>query len=150
MSDARPLGWGVLAPTSQVARLAVLPALAASPPGEAVPFATSPRALVTFLAGLVLIAIGTGFFKPCVSVMVGQLYSADDPRQMIRPGDERRRLAVELHLHLGAPDRAVDVVQGLLQVEEFQPRFRAAGKIGFRRFADRQIEVGSDDLVNVD
>jgi POT family proton-dependent oligopeptide transporter len=49
--------------------------------GEAVTLQTSPGALVTFVTGLVLIVIGTGFFKPCVSVMVGQLYSADDPRR---------------------------------------------------------------------
>ncbi len=40
-----------------------------------------PASTATFMAGLVLIIIGTGFFKPCVSVMVGQLYRADDPRR---------------------------------------------------------------------
>lgn len=35
----------------------------------------------TFVAGLALIIIGTGYFKPTVSVMVGQLY---------KPGDARR------------------------------------------------------------
>jgi POT family proton-dependent oligopeptide transporter len=49
--------------------------------GEAVTLQTSPGALVTFVTGLVLIVIGTGFFKPCVSVMVGQLYGPDDPRR---------------------------------------------------------------------
>jgi proton-dependent oligopeptide transporter, POT family len=34
-----------------------------------------------FVLGLALIAIGTGHFKPCVSVMVGQLYAEDDPRR---------------------------------------------------------------------
>lgn len=34
-----------------------------------------------FIAGLALIVIGTGHFKPCVSVMVGQLYGPDDPRR---------------------------------------------------------------------
>ncbi len=34
-----------------------------------------------FLGGLALIVIGTGFFKPCVSVMVGQLYPREDPRR---------------------------------------------------------------------
>lgn len=42
---------------------------------------TDPVALFTFYAGLVLIIIGTGFFKPCVSVMVGQLYGDGDPRR---------------------------------------------------------------------
>ncbi len=34
-----------------------------------------------FFFGLALIVIGTGHFKPTVSVMVGQLYSLDDPRR---------------------------------------------------------------------
>ena len=49
--------------------------------GAAVTLQTSPGALICFLGGLALIVIGTGFFKPCASVMVGQLYA---------PGDERR------------------------------------------------------------
>ena len=49
--------------------------------GEAVTFQTSPGALVTFLLGLSMIIVGTGFFKPCVSVMVGQLYREHDPRR---------------------------------------------------------------------
>jgi POT family proton-dependent oligopeptide transporter len=38
-------------------------------------------ALLCFLVGCALIIIGTGFFKPCVSVMVGQLYGENDPRR---------------------------------------------------------------------
>jgi POT family proton-dependent oligopeptide transporter len=34
-----------------------------------------------FLLGLVLIVVGTGFFKSNVSTMVGQLYKEDDPRR---------------------------------------------------------------------
>ena len=34
-----------------------------------------------FVFGLALIVIGTGHFKPCVSVMVGQLYGEDDARR---------------------------------------------------------------------
>ncbi|MBL8885297.1 MAG: peptide MFS transporter [Phycisphaerales bacterium] len=34
-----------------------------------------------FIAGLALIVIGTGHFKPSVSVMVGQLYKKGDPRR---------------------------------------------------------------------
>ena len=34
-----------------------------------------------FVFGLVLIILGTGHFKPCVSVMVGQLYGEKDPRR---------------------------------------------------------------------
>ncbi len=50
-------------------------------PGAAVSLQTSPGALLCFVGGLTLIVIGTGFFKPCATVMVGQLYSADDPRR---------------------------------------------------------------------
>jgi POT family proton-dependent oligopeptide transporter len=49
--------------------------------GQAVTLQTGPGALICFIAGLTLIVIGTGFFKPCVSVMVGQLYEQDDPRR---------------------------------------------------------------------
>ena len=50
-------------------------------PNEVVSLQTSPGALITFVAGLALIVIGTGFFKPCVSVMVGQLYGPKDVRR---------------------------------------------------------------------
>lgn len=35
----------------------------------------------TFFAGLSLVALGNGFFKPNISSTVGQLYSANDPRK---------------------------------------------------------------------
>ncbi|MEE4361426.1 MAG: peptide MFS transporter [Pseudomonadales bacterium] len=50
-------------------------------PGEVVGLDTSPGALLCFVSGLLLIIVGTGFFKPCVAVMVGELYEADDPRR---------------------------------------------------------------------
>jgi len=37
--------------------------------------------LSIFMFGLATIIIGTGFFKPCVSTMVGQLYKQGDPRR---------------------------------------------------------------------
>ena len=42
---------------------------------------TDSMAMWTFYAGLGLMILGNGFFKPCISVMVGQLYA---------PGDRRR------------------------------------------------------------
>jgi POT family proton-dependent oligopeptide transporter len=42
---------------------------------------TSPAAKIPFFLGLGLIILGTGFFKPCVSVMVGQLYREGDRRR---------------------------------------------------------------------
>ena len=49
--------------------------------GTPVTFQADPLAMVAFYGGLILIIIGTGFFKPCVSVMVGQLYGDGDPRR---------------------------------------------------------------------
>src|SRR5215471_10081272 len=43
--------------------------------------ARSDAGMAVFVLGLALIVIGTGHFKPCVSVMVGQLYPQDDPRR---------------------------------------------------------------------
>jgi POT family proton-dependent oligopeptide transporter len=43
--------------------------------------ASSDLGLSVFVGGLALIVLGTGYFKPCVSVMVGQLYAPDDPRR---------------------------------------------------------------------
>jgi POT family proton-dependent oligopeptide transporter len=42
---------------------------------------TAPGPLICFVSGLGLITIGTGFFKPCTSTMVGQLYSRGDRRR---------------------------------------------------------------------
>ena len=41
----------------------------------------SAGAQAAFFSGLGLVIIGTGFFKPCVSVMVGQLYREGDGRR---------------------------------------------------------------------
>lgn len=53
-------------------------ALAASGLGE---LAHSRTGTSVFIFGLALIVIGTGHFKPTVSVMVGQLYPPGDPRR---------------------------------------------------------------------
>jgi len=44
-------------------------------------WANSDMGLAIFVAGLALIILGTGYFKPTVSVMVGQLYKPGDPRR---------------------------------------------------------------------
>jgi len=44
-------------------------------------FTLAFETIPSFYAGLGLIIIGTGFFKPCVSVMVSQLYPAKDVRR---------------------------------------------------------------------
>jgi len=44
-------------------------------------FSMAVPSMTTFYVGLTLIVIGTGFFKPNVSTMVGQLYPEGDPRR---------------------------------------------------------------------
>lgn len=43
--------------------------------------AQNAQGMSTFVMGLALIIVGTGHFKPSVSVMVGQLYDIKDPRR---------------------------------------------------------------------
>lgn len=45
------------------------------------PLAHSDVGMAVFVAGLAIIVLGTGHFKPSVSVMVGQLYKQGDPRR---------------------------------------------------------------------
>ena len=42
---------------------------------------SAPEAFWCFMFGLFLITLGNGFFKPCISVMVGELYEKNDPRR---------------------------------------------------------------------
>ena len=42
---------------------------------------SAPGAFWCFMSGLFLITLGNGFFKPCISVMVGELYEKNDPRR---------------------------------------------------------------------
>ncbi len=44
-------------------------------------FLSSATALPYFYAGLILLILGNGFFKPNISTIVGQLYSPDDKRK---------------------------------------------------------------------
>ena len=44
-------------------------------------FSLAVQGTVSFYLGLALVIIGTGFFKPNVSTMVGQLYPEGDPRR---------------------------------------------------------------------
>ncbi|MDR1925779.1 MAG: peptide MFS transporter [Planctomycetaceae bacterium] len=49
--------------------------------GVKITFATDPTALIIFYVGLGLMVLGNGFFKPCISVMVGQLYAQGDRKR---------------------------------------------------------------------
>ena len=88
--------------------------------GTVISLATDPTALCTFYAGLGLMILGNGFFKPCISVMVGQLYE---------PGDRRRDSAFTIFymgINIGAA--ISPIVAGLLAVKYgFQWGFFAAG-----------------------
>ena len=44
-------------------------------------FLMSVRGFTTFTAGLVMLILGNGFFKPNISVMVGNLYTPGDPKR---------------------------------------------------------------------
>ncbi|MBW3542151.1 MAG: peptide MFS transporter [Planctomycetes bacterium] len=110
--------------------------------GKAVTMQTGPGAFLCFMAGLVLIVIGTGFFKPCVSVMVGQLYERDDPRRDsgftifymgINLGAFLSPLVAgtlgeEIGWHWGFGSAAVGMLAGLFFYQIFRPKY--LGDIG--------------------
>ncbi len=70
-------GWIIAAGHIVLAGMALFP----HELGTAVSSDHGASSLYCFLVGCALIIIGTGFFKPCVSVMVGQLYHDNDPRR---------------------------------------------------------------------
>ena len=111
-------------------------------PGEIVSLQSSAGALFCFLSGLGLIIIGTGFFKPCVSVMVGQLYERDDPRRDsgftifymgINVGAVLAPLVAgtlgeTVGWHWGFGSAAVGMILGILTYQYLRPRY--LGDIG--------------------
>ncbi|MDH5306205.1 MAG: peptide MFS transporter [Myxococcales bacterium] len=127
--------------------------------GEVVTLRSSPGALLTFVTGLVLIVIGTGFFKPCVSVMVGQLYAEDDPRRdsgftIFYMGINlgaffsplvAGTLGETLGWHYGFASAAVGMVAGLFFYQRYRPRY--LGEIGLApagRAAQRSANAPPD------
>jgi POT family proton-dependent oligopeptide transporter len=88
--------------------------------GTPITMATDPTALYTFYAGLGLMILGNGFFKPCISVMVGQLYE---------PGARRRDPAFPIFymgINIGAAFSPL-VAGTLAEKFGFQWGFFAAG-----------------------
>jgi POT family proton-dependent oligopeptide transporter len=125
--------------------------------GEAVTLQTSPGALLTFITGLALIVIGTGFFKPCVSVMVGQLYG---------PTDERRdsgftifymginlgaflspivagTLGQKVGWHWGFGSAAVGMILGLIFYQIYRPKYLAGVGLSPRDIANERSGGGA-------
>ncbi|MFW6093927.1 MAG: peptide MFS transporter [Pseudomonadota bacterium] len=108
-------------------------------PGAAVTLETGPGALICFLLGLTLIVIGTGFFKPCVSVMVGQLYEAGDPRRdsgftifymginlgAVLAPLVAGTLGETVGWHWGFGSAAVGMILGILSYQYLRPRYLA-------------------------
>lgn len=105
--------------------------------GEVVTLQSSPGALICFITGLVFIIIGTGFFKPCVSVMVGQLYDRDDPRKdsgftIFYMGINlgaflspliAGTLGEKVGWHWGFGSAAVGMILGLVFYQMFRPKY---------------------------
>ena len=103
----------------------------------AITFGSAPGPFLTFMTGLVLIIIGTGFFKPCVSVMVGQLYNEDDPRRdsgftifymginvgAFLSGVVAGTLGEKVGWHWGFGSAGVGMIAGLLVYQLYRPRF---------------------------
>jgi POT family proton-dependent oligopeptide transporter len=125
--------------------------------GEVVSLQTGPGALICFMTGLLLIVIGTGFFKPCVSVMVGQLYSENDPRRdggftIYYMGINVGAFAAPLVAgtlgelvgwHWGFGSAAVGMVLGLIAYQAFRPRYLEG--IGLPpEPVDRSVTPGDD------
>ena len=92
-----------------------------------------------FVFGLALIILGTGHFKPCVSVMVGQLYPEKDPRRdgaftIFYMGINLGAflcafvcgtLGEKFGWHYGFGSAAIGMIAGLLMYLWFRPRYLA-------------------------
>jgi POT family proton-dependent oligopeptide transporter len=95
--------------------------------------------MAVFIAGLAMIVLGTGHFKPSVSVMVGQLYKQGDPRRdgaftIFYMGINLGAflcafvcgtLGEKVGWHWGFGSAAVGMIAGLLMYMFFRPRYLA-------------------------
>jgi len=105
-------------------------------------FSMAVATMPTFYLGLVLIALGTGFLKPNVSTMVGDLYAEGDPRRDagfsifymgINLGAMLAPLVVgylgqRVDWHYGFGAAGVFMVLGLIQYVLGRDRLRGAGE----------------------
>lgn len=138
---------------------------------ETVSFASEPLTFATFMLGLILIIVGTGFFKPCVSVMVGQLYSRNDPRRdsgftifymginvgAFLSGIVAGTLGEKLGWHWGFGSAGVGMLLGLATYQWLRPKYLGdiglapAGKVQESSVASTMTEKDSaEPLTRVD
>ncbi|MEQ9502010.1 MAG: peptide MFS transporter [Deltaproteobacteria bacterium] len=125
-------------------------------PGSVVSMQASAGSLICFVGGLVLIVVGTGFFKPCVSVMVGQLYAEGDPRRdsgftifymginlgaLLSPL-VAGTLGEKVGWHWGFGAAAVGMIMGLICYQFLRPKYLAG--IGLPPSHDAAKEAGRD------
>lgn len=127
--------------------------------GEVVTMKTGPGELVVFVTGLALIVIGTGFFKPCVSVMVGQLYERGDARRDsgftifymgINLGAFLAPLVAgtlgeKVGWHWGFGSAAVGMIAGLIFYQIFRPRYLKG--IGLPPKQQDAADAGGEQIV---
>ncbi len=128
---------------------------------EAITFGTAPGAWLCFMGGLALIVIGTGFFKPCISIMVGQLYPQTDDRRdvaytvfymginlgaLIAPF-AAGTMAEKYGWHWGFLIAAIGMVFGLITYSLLRPYY--LGHIGFLNYVrtDAKPEVDAVKIV---
>jgi len=114
-------------------------------------FALGIRSLPTFYAGLTLLCLGNGLFKPNISAMVGNLYEADDPRR------DAGFNIFYMGINIGASLSAL-LSAPLRNLWSFNMAFTAAGvglligvvilSFNWKRLAkaDRQSEKSDDDI----
>ena len=114
-------------------------------------FCLGVRSLPTFYAGLTLLCLGNGLFKPNISAMVGNLYAPDDPRR-----DSGFNIFY-MGINIGASLSAL-LSAPLRNLWSFNLAFTAAGvglligvvilSLNWRNLAkaDRQTERSADDI----
>lgn len=124
-------------------------------------FESAPAAFCCFMFGLFLITLGNGFFKPCISVMVGELYEKNDPRRdsafnifymginvgaLLAPFIAGS-IGEKISWHWGFLTACVGMLLGLSSYTLLRPKF--LGTIGMKhqeaeRLESDDVQVGKD------
>jgi POT family proton-dependent oligopeptide transporter len=122
-------------------------------------FSMAIATMPSFYLGLVLIALGTGFLKPNVSTMVGDLYAEGDPRRDagfsifymgINLGALLAPLVVgylgqRVDWHYGFGAAGVFMVIGLIQYVVGRDRLRGAGEKKIKTVRDIAVVTNTTD-----